>query len=76
MRLPTLFETTVSNPPNFMPIGSSVTFTGGGIPNLNGLTWTASAQLENELYFIVWSISSAQIKFSNTTGINVRCALP
>jgi fibronectin type 3 domain-containing protein len=76
MRLPTLFETTVTGAPNFVPIGSSVIFNGNGIPNLNGLTWTASAQLENEFYFIVWSTSSAQIKFSNTTGINVRCALP
>lgn len=86
MRLPTIFEVSVSslgvyNP--YLPAGDGVNPSlagAAGVPSVNsGWTWTASAYTYGGLdgdYYYTWSGSSAGVNGFNDSTIALRCVLP
>jgi hypothetical protein len=85
MRLPTIYETTMSKPSNYLPTGdglaSDPTWAGStnGVPNVgNTWTWTASAHTGNT------SIADSYWMWVGASGTNhyydrshaIRCVLP
>jgi len=85
MRLPTMYETTMTAPASTnLPTGDSITptfATTNGVPS-SGWTWTASAytNVPSAPYlpdpFWVWSGTSSSGHFSYSYSQSVRCVLP
>lgn len=92
MRLPTLYETKVSvfGHPLIPSIPSGDLIINGltlnrqphffgssnGVPSLNGLTWTASAQAAGANNYFLWNGVSRSNSTSYTASYYVRCVLP
>jgi hypothetical protein len=78
MRLPVLYETTVTSAPPFVPLDANFTLDGRGVPNLRvGIpSWTASGQQELPNYFIAWNGAASTVKTSSSSTNDVRCVLP
>lgn len=92
MRLPTIYETTVSvggHPviaaiptgdlnSNGLTLNRQPHFFGSsnGVPSLNGLTWTASGHTSGNSNYFLWEFDSEGPSPSYTTNYLVRCILP
>ena len=81
MRLPTAYETTLSEVSYDLPGDASPTFAGNaGVPSFTGNTWTASADtgdgpsLTNIFYF--WSSTTNSSGSSLALPNYVRCVVP
>lgn len=83
MRLPTMYETTMNKPGNYLPTGDTgvtPTWAGSanGVPRVGtSYTWTASAATTDTINYWIWSgTANSMFGVSYTTSYSVRCVLP
>lgn len=79
MRLPTLYETTASDPGISKPIDASVNFAtlSTGVPSVgSSLTWTASASTNQSQRYWSWSMNNTPSISHFNEGNAVRCVVP
>jgi hypothetical protein len=81
MRLPVMYETTMTKPTSYLPTGDTgvtPTWAGStnGVPSYLGYTWTASAYANFSIYYWVWSGTSSNTIGNYNSSCYVRCVLP
>jgi hypothetical protein len=81
MRLPTMYETTMTVPTSDFPTGDGITPTWAGstkgVPSQTSWTWTASAQNDGPITYWTWSGTSSNNDDSvYDSSFSVRCVLP
>jgi hypothetical protein len=80
MRLPTMYETTMTQPAStYLPTGYGITPTWAGstngVPGHSSWTWTASADTSYTSYYWIWSGASSSFSYYDYS-LSVRCVLP
>jgi hypothetical protein len=83
MRLPVVYETTMTNPNSSLPNGDGLSTTpvwaGStlGVPSIEGWTWTASAITYGFIYgrYFMWSGTGSAYEFYSSRA-TVRCVIP